>query len=252
MAKKDSKNEGGYSEDNDYYLNWLQKRVDESKGDGSFTYGVTPKEWEQLTGNKLLSYSTKPSSGYLSKLGDMSYVPAAELKKQEEEKQKGFEEEEARKSSAYGLLSQAPSESYDDSVVGSSFNKMIGGGMGGGFIGSMSGLERASMRLADAAAKREAGLIGIRGIEETGLQKLRGGQEYGLQTLRGQQERSLQELRGEQEYGIGKWGKKESPPAEPFSYNPSRVTPLPDRPGYGTLDGKLYKKGANDWYMVYS
>jgi hypothetical protein len=252
MAKKDSKNEGGYSEDNDYYLNWLQKRVDESKDDGSFTYGVTPKEWEQLTGNKLLSYSTRPSSGYLSKLGNMSYITAAELKKQEEEKQKGLEEEEARKSSAYGLLSQAPSESYNNFVVGSSFNKMIGGNGGGGFIGSMGGLEAASMRLADAASKREAGLIGIRGIEETGLQKLRGQQETSLQGLRGQQEKSLQELRGEQEYGLGKWGKKESSPAGSFSYNPSRVTPLPDMPGYGTLEGKLYKKGANNWYMVSS
>lgn len=52
-------------------------------------------------------------------------------------------------------------------AVGSSFGRMMGGvpQMGGGI--SMGGLEAASMRLADAAAKRERETIGY----ETGMKK---------------------------------------------------------------------------------
>ena len=53
-------------------------------------------------------------------------------------------------------------------IIGSSFNRMTSGGQGGsgGFIGSMGGLEAASMRLADAAAVREKGLIGAKAEQE--------------------------------------------------------------------------------------
>jgi hypothetical protein len=138
---------------------------------------------------------------------DLETIFEAIKKQQEDEKsekdmKKKLKDQEEKKSSYYGLLSQVKPESDDESIVGSSFNKMIGGGMGGGFIGSMGGLESASMRLADAAARREAGLIGIRGMEETGLQQLRGEQETGLQSLKGEQGISLQQLIGEQEYGL--------------------------------------------------
>jgi hypothetical protein len=63
----------------------------------------------------------------------------------------------------------------DESIVGSSFNKMLGGN-----LPSMSSLEAASMRLADAAAKREKELIAARGAQEYGLQTLRGQQQGGF------------------------------------------------------------------------
>ena len=53
-------------------------------------------------------------------------------------------------------------------IIGSSFNRMTSGGQGGsgGFIGSMGGLEAASMRLGTAATEREKGLIAARGQQE--------------------------------------------------------------------------------------
>jgi hypothetical protein len=109
----------------------------------SGNFSQTPQEWEAATGNKLLSYRTD-KSGMLD-IGNMKYKTAAKLA------------EEASAKSSPGA-----------SMVESSFGRMIGGSpSGGGFIGSMGGLEAASMRLADAAAKRERETIGY----ETGMKK---------------------------------------------------------------------------------
>jgi len=68
-----------------------------------------------------------------------------------------------------------------------------------GFYGSMSALEEASTRLADAAMKRESELLTQKGTQETELQKLRGEQEKSLQAMRGEQALSFERSKAEQE-----------------------------------------------------
>lgn len=92
---------------------------------------LTPQEWEQQTGNKLLSYST--DNGKLAMNMPMSYR------------------------NAEGVAADKAKPAQTEGQVGQSFGKMLGGGAGGfgGGIPSMPELEAASMRLADAAAERE-------------------------------------------------------------------------------------------------
>ena len=110
----------------------------------------------------------------------------------------------------YPQTQEAPSQPPE--TLSQSFERM-GIGQIGDLGGRMGELEKASLRLAEAAAQRESrllaqsgqqayGLQGLRGEQEYGLQGLRGEQEYGLQGLRGQQETALQRLRGQQEYGL--------------------------------------------------
>jgi len=126
----------------------------------SGNFSQTPQEWEAATGNKLLSYRTD-KSGMLD-IGNMKYKTAAKLA------------EEASAKSSPGA-----------SMVESSFGRMIGGSpSGGGFIGSMGGLEAASMRLADAAARREKDLISTRGAQDVAVMKAKSAQEQELEAQR--------------------------------------------------------------------
>jgi len=177
-------------------------------------YTQTPQEWEAATGNKLINYTTR--DGKLD-IGGITYTSKPKTEEDDMKKPKPSarpsdldytEYQNSKSKSDYEINPYAKTEmerwatpSTSGSMVESSFNKLMSG-EGGGFIGSMSGLEAASMRLADAAARREAALTGFRGQEERTLQGLRGQQEYGLQGLRGRQDIELQQLRGQQETGL--------------------------------------------------
>jgi len=173
-------------------------------------YTMTPQEWEQKTGNKLLSY--RSADGKLDMFGPKSYT---------------------RGGGASVAINQPEQPKSQPSMIGDSFSKM-GMGSSGGFYGSMQGLEAASMRLADAAAKREQSLIGARGSQERSLQK-----------LRGQQELDLLKRKYDLETEAEKRLEAKSAPRKEGS-----VTPLPDRPGYGRGDnGLLYRKIGGNWYL---
>ena len=159
---------------------------------------LTPEQWEKQTGNKLLSYST--FNGSLAMNMPMSYrnkegVAADLAAKEEVEKEKTLRDKErSLLESAYGQIigrtaggMQAP---YQQSGQGAGR---------GGFYGSMSALEQASMRLADAALYRDLISGKQRGSQEMSLQGLRGSQEMSLQDLRGSQEKGMLSTRAELE-----------------------------------------------------
>jgi hypothetical protein len=160
----------------------------------------TPTQWEQSTGNKLLSYTTR--NGILD-TGNMKFTTAPGTRAQsstidlpQSQRISQFPQDRSQSllQSSYeqvmGRASSAPAGQYK------------GGSQGltkGGFYGSMPALEAASMRLADAALGREMLAGEYKGFQETGLQQLRGSQETGLQQLRGSQEYGLAQLTGSQQ-----------------------------------------------------
>jgi hypothetical protein len=186
-------------------------------------YSWTPEEYEKNTGDKLMSYTTN-AQGKLDMYGSMGVIPqsAGEYMDRKNRYAAAVQAFERNKQTQ-------PKE--QDSLINSSYSKMIGKN---GFYGSMQGLEAASMRLADAAAKREQSLIGARGSQERSLQKLRGEQELDLLKRK-------YDLEAEAENRLEA---KSRPRKE------GNVTPLPDRPGYGKGDnGLLYRKIGGIWYL---
>lgn len=110
-------------------------REQRQKWNKGFTYGISPQDWEKQTGNKLLSYQT--SDGLLMK-GNMR-----------------FQTPEQQAQTMYSKPVQPAAAQPVGGQIGQSFGKMMGGGGFSGGMPSMGQLEAASMRLADAAAKRE-------------------------------------------------------------------------------------------------
>lgn len=141
---------------------------------------LTPQEWEQQTGNKLLSYST--DSGKLAMNMPMSYRNAEGVA-EDKKTSAASERSSSLLQNAYDQIMDRSNTGFDDS----------------GRMPSMASLELSSKRLADSALLREMLAGEYKGLQEHNLQLLRGAQEYGLQGLRGSQEYSLQGLRGAQE-----------------------------------------------------
>jgi len=187
--------------------------------------GLTPSQWEAQTGNKLISYSTL-GSGNLANYGTRSYMPMQNWKEQQAgqgykpDQDPSLQASQNFQSDIDEIMagSKGPemqktirnqNTAQPDGQVAGSFNRMMNIGEVGGLGGRMGELEKASMRLAEAASQRTMGQTeqeyGLRGglmEKEYGLKDISMGKEYGLKGSLLGKEAALKDISMGKEYGL--------------------------------------------------